>query len=74
MAVNWGTVLASVISGVVVSWPGIAVTIWLSHRKLRQHVDTVTRRQTGTIRNLTDSQTAILLGHEQEGPDVVEGG
>lgn len=55
--VFWRTVTA----GVIVSWPGIVVSVWLSHRGLRQHLDRVTRRQTGTIKDLTATQTEVLL-------------
>jgi hypothetical protein len=72
VTVNWGTVLTSVISGVVVAWPGVAVTVWLSHQRLKQHIAgaadsqtknlvVITDDQTRNIQNLTDQQTEQLL-------------
>ena len=66
MTVNWGTVVASVISGIVVSWPGVAATVWLSHRRLRGHIDQRTDRQTTEIRDLTESQTSALVATTNE--------
>lgn len=58
---NTGEFLALTLSGIIVNLSGIALTAWLSHRKLRAHLDRVTVRQTGDIRQLTDDQTRILL-------------
>ena len=46
-----------------------AVVLWLSHRRLRRHIDTVTARQNEHIDQLTASQAAALAGtgqHETE--------
>lgn len=60
------------LSGIIVSWPGIAVSVWLGVRHVKRHVDRqtaeqttqivgLTRRQTGAIRDLTDDQTRLLV-------------
>lgn len=57
---NTGEFLTLTFSGILVNLAGIAVTAWLSHRKLRAHLDRVTTGQTGDIRQLTDAQTANI--------------
>jgi hypothetical protein len=58
-----------VLPGIVTSalwmpvWTG---ALWLSHRRLRRHVDTVTRQQNEHIDRLTADQTAAL-SHGKEG-------
>ena len=44
-----------------------AVTLWLSHRKLRSHIDTVTAQQDERIKKLTADQTATLAGRNTGG-------
>jgi hypothetical protein len=60
VTVNWGAVVASVISGIVVSWPGVAATVWLSHRRLQGHIDRQTSQQTKALAQMTDTQTANI--------------
>lgn len=49
------------LSGLVVSLPTVIVTVWVSHRSLRSHIDKRTDAQTGDIKGITDAQTNILL-------------
>jgi hypothetical protein len=37
-----------------------AAVLWVSHRRLRRHVDQLTQRQTDHIDRLTERQTADL--------------
>jgi hypothetical protein len=56
--------------GVVASavWMPIwTAALWLSHRKLRRHVDQVTKQQNAHIERLTASQTAELSGQRKQG-------
>lgn len=53
------------LSGIIVSWPGVLVTVWLSHRGLKRHLDRRTDQQTGDIRGLTDAQTHVLLSRRK---------
>lgn len=64
---HWSSVLGYAISGAIVSWPVFIAGQVLSHRKLRAHIDTKTRQQTGQLVNLTDQQTETLLaaGHQR---------
>jgi hypothetical protein len=48
------------LSGVLVNVIGILLTAWFSHRKLREHIDRRTARQTTDIEVLTAEQTAAL--------------
>jgi hypothetical protein len=48
------------LSGIIVSWPGIAVSVWLAVRHVKKHVDQRTASQTGDIRQMTDAQTASI--------------
>lgn len=48
------------LSGIVVSWPGVAVGVWLSYRGLKKHVDRRTDRQTNDIETLTAEQTEAI--------------
>jgi hypothetical protein len=61
------------LSGVIVSWPGIAVSAWLAVRHVKRHVDrqtnrqtqeidAITSQQTGAIEDMTRAQTRTLLG------------
>lgn len=52
----WVSVLAEALASVPVFVAGLAI----SHRRLRRHVDAVTRRQTGDFRTITDEQTTEL--------------
>ena len=67
MAAWW---VGKVLPGIVTSalWmPLWTAALWLSHRKLRRHVDQVTETQNTHIEKLTTAQTAILSsGREQE--------
>jgi hypothetical protein len=56
------------LSGIIVSWPGIAVSVWLAYRGVKKHVSSVTRQQTTVIENLTDAQTQALLSGPPERP------
>lgn len=58
MSLNWATVLQSVISGAVVSWPGIAVGLWFSHRKIKAHITSVTAAQTKALKDSSDEGEA----------------
>jgi hypothetical protein len=57
------------LSGIVVSLPGIIVTVWISNRSLRRslkdHLSEVTGRQTSDIKGITDAQTAVLLSRRR---------
>jgi len=53
----------SVLAEALASLPVFLTGLWVSHRKLRRHVDTVTRTQTGRVRQMTDDQTERLTGH-----------
>lgn len=52
----WLQVLAEALA----SLPVFLIGLWFSHRKLRQHVDTVTKRQTGDFESITAEQTDEL--------------
>lgn len=52
----WLQVLAEALA----SLPVFLVGLWISHRKLREHVDKVTRTQTGDFEEITAAQTAQL--------------
>lgn len=73
MSLDWTEITQTVIAGAAVSWPVFAAGIWISHRRIREHVDDVTGDQTGQLKKITDQQTGILLhrlgpeyhGHEQ---------
>ena len=57
--------------GVVASalWMPVWTTLlWLSHRKTRRHIDTVTSRQNEHIDALTARQTATLSGRDTQSP------
>lgn len=61
-----------VAAGAIVSWPGVAVTVWLGTRHVKRYVDRQTDRQTADItdaaRDITDKQTQVLLGSSKN-PD-----
>jgi hypothetical protein len=44
-----------------------AVVLWVSHHRLRRHVDRITEQQTRRIEKLTLQQTAELRGQEAAG-------
>jgi hypothetical protein len=54
----WKEVIAETLGSI----PVFAAGLWLSHRKLRSHLEKVTRHQTGQIETLTVDQTAVLAG------------
>jgi hypothetical protein len=54
--VFWTQVLAEVLA----SCPVFLAGLWVSHRKLKTHVDRKTDQQTGDIKTITDQQTAEL--------------
>lgn len=63
-----GEILTLTISGLIVNLAGIAVTAWISHRRLRAHVDRKTSQQTEDIQGITDQQTEVLISH-RDGED-----
>lgn len=57
--------------GVVASalWVPVWTTLlWLSHRKTRRHIDTVTEQQDRHLERLTADQTAALSGRNPQTP------
>lgn len=64
-----GQIVVLVVSGVIVNLVGIAVTTWISHRRLQAHVDRRTVQQTGDIQNITDQQTDVLIRHQGSEPE-----
>ena len=52
----WGSVLAETLGSI----PVFAIGLFLSHRGLKKHLSTVTRKQTGDIQVITDQQTTEL--------------
>jgi hypothetical protein len=65
--IDWPAIIQYVIGGAAVSWPGVAVGLWLAVRKTKEHVDASTDAQTGKIEKITDDQTRRLLGHRAPG-------
>lgn len=57
---NFGEFLALTLSGLVVNVFGIVLTSWFSHRRLKEHLDRRTDRQTSDIEVLTAEQTAAI--------------
>lgn len=53
------------LSGLIVSAPTIVVTVWLSTRSLKSHLNKVTGRQTTAIKGITDDQTGVLLSRRR---------
>jgi hypothetical protein len=73
VSVDFGEFLALTVSGLIVQLAGVVLTVWLSHRKLKQNLDRRTTQQDGTIaaltvaqtehfQQMTDQQTDTLLG------------
>lgn len=52
----------SVLAEFLASVPVFGAGLWLSHRKLRQHVDAKTDQQTVVIQSITDQQTGQFEG------------
>lgn len=56
-----------VAAGAIVSWPGIAASVWLGTRHVKRYVDRQTSQQTAdithTARDIANDQTRELLGH-----------
>lgn len=50
------------LSGIIVSWPGIAVSVWLAVRHVKKHVNAATSAQTANIAVITSTQTADIQG------------
>lgn len=57
---TWHDVLMYALSGAIVSWPVFLAGQFVSHRKIRAHVDRVTAYQTEQIAQFTDQQTRQL--------------
>jgi hypothetical protein len=66
----WLQVLAEALA----SLPVFVIGLWFSHRRLRRHVDNVTRAQTWDIKDITRQQTGVIEGITDEQTAQLESG